>query len=325
MAVKLGGGGNSLQEYDSKGKYTEGSSSGQSYNIKTKIKPYLNLELNDEETTVETIENLPRYHNGKKRESWDDLSDSEKEYYYDTYFNQYGKQMQEIQEASLIPTSDITEPERLQMRKDWIDEEIGKQIFESDIPKRKEHKAYIVLGQPASGKSTISKDIMDNNGAFVVDADNMKEYIPEFHDRKTNEYYKENVSKVHKESVDLSNEMLDKLITDGSNLVIGKVGGSSQLELLKKLVANGYKDVYVCYVDVPMQVSIERNIDRYEKGRTNRLINFDTITWSEGKIEKTFLELINKKEVKGGVVYSNDVPYGSPMEKIGEYKDIKGM
>jgi len=43
-------------------------------------------------------------------------------------------------------------------------------------------KAFIFIGLPASGKSTISNEISDKHGCFILDSDFAKRKIPEYHD-----------------------------------------------------------------------------------------------------------------------------------------------
>lgn len=45
---------------------------------------------------------------------------------------------------------------------------------------KKERKAYILIGPPASGKSTIANRIAENEGAIILDSDYAKRKLPEF-------------------------------------------------------------------------------------------------------------------------------------------------
>lgn len=45
---------------------------------------------------------------------------------------------------------------------------------------RKERKAYILIGPPASGKSTIANKIAEKEGAIILDSDYAKRKLPEF-------------------------------------------------------------------------------------------------------------------------------------------------
>ena len=90
-------------------------------------------------------------------------------------------------------TKDIDTPERQALReelKDWFlargsavgtTDENGKTHYDYNGPLKKEYKMELVLGLPASGKSTMIVDPDSQEmGAFVLDPDMIKEQIPEY-------------------------------------------------------------------------------------------------------------------------------------------------
>lgn len=223
-----------------------------------------------------------------------------------------------MNEQNVNPTIIIKDLDRIKDREQWVKDEINEQLNKSQ--KNKWKKATIVLGLPGSGKSTIAEPLAKMRGSFIIDADEMKKRIPEFQQDENN------ICKVHEESVDLSNKMMDELMGSGYNMVIGKVGGHapSIINLVKALKENGY-DIDVIVNDVPFEESINRNIDRYKSGRSNRVVPLSTIFDSDSKIFDTFDQLMEMDEVNGGAIYSNDVLYGQKPQLLKTFKNKEGV
>ena len=73
--------------------------------------------------------------------------------------------------------------ERIAFDEKEIQNEIDKQedaLKESGSKPRYERKATFVFGLPAAGKSSLSEPLKKEMGAFEIDADLMKQHIPEF-------------------------------------------------------------------------------------------------------------------------------------------------
>ena len=124
-------------------------------------------------------------------------------------------------------------------------------------------RAVIVIGPPAAGKSTVSNPIAEHLRAALVDADDVKEMIPEYNKGLGNQA-------VHEESSALANdEAFYQLLTTGSNLVIPKIGASSARtrQLILILKKKGYT-VDLVNVSAGIDNSLRRNIQRMlTKGR----------------------------------------------------------
>lgn len=200
-------------------------------------------------------------------------------------------------------TSKINTPERQYMRQKWINDEFNEQMNAS--PKKQEKKATLLLGLPGSGKSTIAEPLMKEMGAFIIDADNFKKRIPEFQKDKRM------VSAVHHESVDLADSFRNGLAQQGYNMIIGKVGGDYESVdyILDDLQKNGY-EVDVILNDLPFEEAVDRTIGRFDRGETDRIVPFWTLKVADKNIFNTFDQVLKHPSVKGGKVYSNDVPRG---------------
>ncbi len=137
---------------------------------------------------------------------------------------------------------------------------------------RAEKQAYLVIGLPAAGKSTLAETMRDQFGAAIVDGDDFKVMIPEYGDGW-------NSSGVHEEASALSKDMLSQMLREGDNLIIPKLG-SSDASISKPaaaLRAKGYK-VHLVYVEVPKAVAMERAIKRWRStGRTVPVSIYDQI------------------------------------------------
>lgn len=210
-------------------------------------------------------------------------------------------------------TSNINTPERQFLRKKLVNDEFEQQL--KDGPKKKEKRATLLLGLPGSGKSTIAKPLMKQMGAFIIDADNFKNRIPEFQkDKKM-------VSAVHHESVMLSDDFRKGLSDDGYNMIIGKVGGDyeSVEYILNELSDKGYK-IDLILNDVPFEEALERTIGRFGRGETDRMVPFWTIKVADKNIFNTFDKALKHPAVTGGKLYSNDVEKGKEPILLHEFK-----
>ncbi len=239
---------------------------------------------------------------GKPREFYDDMPEEKQDQVQQLYGEKYGEKIEEI--ARLAKEHDtLNLPNREKLRKKIFNEEIVRQLKLG--PKKKERKATLILGLPAAGKSYLSKPLLTTGGAIEIDADNFKELIPEF------KMEPNMVSGVHEESVMLSNRLLQNSAKKGYNLVIGKVGGSyhgikEQLDLLEQ---NGY-NVEIIFNDIPFDVSVERNMTRFDTGASKRLVPIGSIIKGDQGIRNTFAQALLHPAVKKGIIYSNDVKKG---------------
>lgn len=212
-----------------------------------------------------------------------------------------------------LRTSKINTPEREYMRDNIINAEFNDQM--SKGPKKQEKKATLILGLPGSGKSTIANALSNQNGAFIVDADNFKNRIPEFQKDKRM------VSAVHHESVNMADKFRNNLADQGYNMIIGKVGGDfrSVSGILDELQEKGYQ-LDVVLNDLPFDQAIDRTIGRFDRGETDRLIPFWTTKVADKNVFDTFDQVLKHPSVIGGKIYSNDVPKGQPPVLLNEYK-----
>ena len=190
----------------------------------------------------------------------------------------------------------------------------GKKTYENTGALKTGYKMELVLGLPASGKSsTVVNPDSEAMGAFIFDPDDLKAMIPEYiasHGAGADAIHFEG-SAVTKQAITEFTEGSKR----GANVIIPLV--STDLnglleDYIKPFEAAGY-EVTAKYVDVPVNVSLARNIARELEG--GQLINSAVVfSFGEGT-RKVYDELIKMKNSKGnsydGGLFTNDYKAGS--------------
>ncbi|EMV7294663.1 zeta toxin family protein, partial [Vibrio alginolyticus] len=142
----------------------------------------------------------------------------------------------------------------------------------------KEGKAFIVIGLPASGKSTIASKIAKEYNAAIVDSDYAKRKFPEYsllqgssivHDEATLVTFGSEEANVNEPNV------YEYLTGQKANIVIPKIGHDirSVLGLRDDLLKEGplqYNEVHLVLVSVDRETSTSRALDRFI--RTQRYV-----------------------------------------------------
>ena len=179
-----------------------------------------------------------------------------------------------------------------------------------------ERKATFVFGLPAAGKSQLSDPLKNEMGAFEIDADLMKQHIPEFQKDA------QMVSAVHEESSWMSKKMNKQLMDKGANLVIGKVGGeqnyNSILKMMNQLKEQGYEmDIVVADKDLipALQANLGRFINRYNDkenwaNKPPRIVNTNQHKVTQKTYLDTTAKFYNDGMVTGFKIY--DLNDGKP-------------
>lgn len=132
-------------------------------------------------------------------------------------------------------------------------------VKEPTAEELKNHKpvAVMLMGGPASGKSTIGSAYPDDQ--FVhLDADALKGHLPEY--RVATKWRAKNAAKMtHEESIHLMQQLREKTIKARKNLVMDGSGRhlSSYLNMIKKLKDAGYH-VKVVMADIDPETAMKR-------------------------------------------------------------------
>ena len=139
-------------------------------------------------------------------------------------------------------------PERLKQHA-----EIQKALLSGSV-RRPAGRAAVIAGGPASGKSSIVSKLALPPRAVHIDADAIKEQLPEY--RELVKLGDEQAAYVvHEESADIARAVFEDAIARNRHLILDAVGDSEPGKFagkLQRLVDAGYA-VHVVYVDVSVE------------------------------------------------------------------------
>ena len=204
-------------------------------------------------------------------------------------------------------TDRINTPERQALRQKIADDLYGNGAA------KKEGKVWLVLGVPASGKSTFSDPLIEKEGALLIDSDEAKKLLPEFSNGLL-------AGVVHEESAAIANAIVKRAVRNRDNLILPLVGKtfSSLQERVNVLKEAGY-EVNLIYVDLPIEKAIERTKARFRE--TGRLVSPNYLHNVGLKPKQNYDKIKTKREVDSYEAWSNDVHYGDnpiPLENSAE-------
>ena len=228
------------------------------------------------------------------------------------YVNKYGD------------TSKINTPERQELRKKVIKDFLAigsaqaeqaeqfRRKYSFTGPFKKEFKLELVLGLPASGKSTVYVNPhSDKLDAFILDCDVIKELLPEYQ-----ETFGGAADAVHFESFALMDKDMKEFFGElkGRNIILPIVAPDFD-ELMEKYIRPfedaGY-DVRAVYVDTPEKVCMNWNVKRQlDSGRVYR----SAVAFSFGEKPKEVYERLKN------MINSKGKPYGQPFEEEEEIEE----
>ena len=203
-------------------------------------------------------------------------------------------------EADGIPVTDkIKTPERMQLRSDIANE------YSATPAKLQERKVFIVVGPPASGKSTVAKPLAERYGARIYDPDDVKTMLPEFNNGIGG-------PATHAESNLIMYHAMRDARLRGDNIVLPIVGKSDVKvkDILKNFQKDGY-EAHIILMDLPAEEAASRATARFldplEPNR--RWLDPEYVLSIKDQPAKTYEAV--KGLFKSYVRYSNDVPQGS--------------
>lgn len=186
-------------------------------------------------------------------------------------------------------------------KREELHQDIINKIFEnSEKAKPKEGekpKAVFLGGRGGSGKSKFEGLVYDKDNYIVLDADAIKEMIPE--------YQGYNAYEVHEESSDILNKALQMARKEGLNIVLDATMKtlSSTENKIKSFADSGY-NVEMYYMHLPREKAAERAIGRF-MGDRGRYVPLEVLLGMKDN-EENFDKL--KKYALKWAFYNNDVP-----------------
>ena len=194
-------------------------------------------------------------------------------------------------------TDKINTPQRQRIRKNIADELYGKGA------KIKKREVFLIVGHPASGKSTFADALIVERGALLIDSDEVKKRLPEFSNGLL-------AMAVHSESSNITDAVLARAIDNGDNIVMPLVGKTYDHleERVDKFKEAGYT-VKLIYIDLPVAKAIKRAETRFRE--TGRLIYPEYLRSVGLKPKQNYDKLKKTKRVDSYEAWSNDVPRGN--------------
>lgn len=211
------------------------------------------------------------------------------------HFNTYKNYNTYDNEDFRVPNY-VTEDERWRLRETIVNELMTLERIDNDdsigigiggaCPKsglKHEKKAFLIIGLPASGKSSIATEISESVGGIIIDSDYAKRKLPEF------SQYEYGATLVHKESSKIATgfdnkpqrfehilSLAERAIINGTNIVLPKIGHSmSDLITLSSNYKKLSYEIHLVLVNLNRRYATIRAINRYIK--TERYVPLDLI------------------------------------------------
>jgi hypothetical protein len=221
-------------------------------------------------------------------------------------------------EATSIPDvyDNLTETQKVKRINKMIPELTDIAIKYAKGNLKYDKKAVLIIGPPATGKSTFAEDIAARKGYAIVDSDDAKKQMPEF---------KKGIgaNSTHKFSKIIASQIQKQFIDEGANIIIPKVAGKTNnrrqpdiskiKNTIQDLQSRGYK-VDIVYPDANINQSIVRAITRF--GETGRFVNIDYLLSIDNKVRDSYNAL--KDYVKKTATPDVGFAYINNNYKLGE-------
>lgn len=224
-------------------------------------------------------------------------------------------QLKEIREANSclgngVPTVKLKDREgiqngvynRLQKSGSAVTDDSGHVSLTGEI--RREKRLDIVIGLPASGKSSaLVEPISEMYHSRIIDSDEAKKLLPEYNDGW-------GAGIVHKESQLIADRQFKAAVRNGENITYPRVGGDCDelTDIIAAVKKQGYS-IYIHFNELDRNKALGRMINRFLE--TGRYIKPELVTKYGNGISATYETLKNRSElVDGFSKWNNDVPLG---------------
>lgn len=185
---------------------------------------------------------------------------------------------------------------------------------------------FLYGGGSASGKSsvvsTVATPIMEAIGYTFgkVDSDDIKEKLPE-HQMFMEQNATMAAFREHKESSDITNETIERLISDGRTFAYdGTMSSFSKYKgFIEKMNDKGY-EIRVIAVDIPVEEAKKRAAQRKRK------IPEDIVVNTHSAFSRNFIRIIEELDIDAFCLYDNSQPEGEKPTMIldSESPDVVG-
>lgn len=202
-----------------------------------------------------------------------------------------------VKKAESREPLNLTDEEIEKHAKHLLDKKHGSAVFENGKirevngredfsgPVKQERKAFVIIGRPAGGKSSVFANPLSNqHGARIIDSDVVKEWLDGFDGGYGAGYVQNMSSKIADRAMDIA-------VQNGDNIVLPRIGGESVVRMAAALRLMGY-DVKLYYNDVVPETSYMRSQSRFAK--TGRFLSLDYLTTIKDKPSKIFSKFAEK-------------------------------
>ncbi|UTA66588.1 zeta toxin family protein [Emticicia sp. 21SJ11W-3] len=179
--------------------------------------------------------------------------------------------------------SHVTEKERWELRTRIVEELTTQRRLHDDddiclgkggsLPTseiKNERQAFLVIGLPASGKSSVSTIIAEKYGAVILDSDYAKRKLPEYEEFGASIVHEESNALILGSSIMIGKPkdfrtLLELASYEGSNIVIPKIGHSrDSIKQLVEVLINTYKyNVHLTLISLDRSIAVTRAIHRF--------------------------------------------------------------
>lgn len=150
---------------------------------------------------------------------------------------------------------------------------------------RQEQKAFVIIGLPAGGKSSVfANPLSKEYGARIIDSDDVKPWLKGFDGGNGAGYVQDASAEVAERAIDIA-------VRNGDNIIIPRIGGKSVMDLSAALRLAGY-EVQLYFNDVKGVTSIDRAASRF--AQTGRYLSLDYLTKKAGVPSENFSKFAKK-------------------------------
>jgi len=212
----------------------------------------------------------------------------------DMVYNTLSEHCVETQDGRLVLTSEREE----------LHQKIISKLFEkARKPADGKKVATFLGGGSAAGKGTIQGpdsgvDFPSAEDSPVIDADKLKESLPEYTDTAFSDEHESAASYAHEESSSLAKRAMQAAIANGYSFTLDGTGDGNIESMLKKIKQaqdNGYA-VNGVYVTCPTEKAVERSVGRSKTDKYGRLVQPETVRNIHKEVSKIFPRVAKKMD-----------------------------
>jgi predicted ABC-type ATPase len=211
----------------------------------------------------------------------------------------------------------VYKPERAMLHEEIVDSFLTKSDGSriKPPPPGVQKTAIVLMGGPASGKTSIVKGLLNTNsiadaGFVNVNPDDCKERLPEYDDGLA-QRARDTAWVCHEESSDLSSAVYNRALAEGLNVVVDGTGKTlrNHAAKIKKLQEMGYH-VKLVMPDIDVEDAIRRSMGRAEA--TGRYVPMKVMIPAHMQIPQNFEPLARMADEAH--LFDNRGPFGTPAQ-----------